>query len=49
MKYRNLKHYLIEMLKLHKKYYKNNTTRLILIDIQINKLERLEKSHINVR
>lgn len=47
MKYRNLKHYLIEMLKIHKKYYKNNKSRLLLIDIEIEKLRKLEKSHTN--
>jgi len=43
MKYRNLKHYLIEMLKLHKKYFKNNKQKLTLIDIEIDKLKKLEK------
>lgn len=48
MKYRNLKHYLIEMLKIHKKYYKNNLPKLVLIDLEIDKLIKLEKRSNNV-
>ena len=44
MKYRNLKHYLIEMLKVQKKYFIGNKKRLNAIDIEIRKLQRLENA-----